>query len=168
MAHVFVVIEGRELWVNLFLEDLLKRRYSYPMMNGMTGYIEPNPREIRLFDITIPEASVPQLMSDLAPFSKNTSLLRGKAYFLRKLVLMFGKLKPVDEELYPFEWKSKIGKKLAMFLFKKGIGIWKEIPYKSTYEVRHKWLNIIPIGYGEDHKEPNTGLVCSPKGGELI
>lgn len=174
MAHVFVFVEGRKVWMDLFLSDLSKRLYHYKLNNGMLGYIMPNAREIKLLDISVPEGCIPQLMGDLHPIALNTSFLRGKARLLSKVLRFLGKLKPVEKELYPLKWKSnnrilnQIKRRLAIFLFKRGIGIWEEIPYQTSGQVRHRWINIIPIGYGDDPKHSDSGLPMLPVGGELI
>ena len=54
--------------MDVFLKDLNERTYHYRMNNGMEGWIHANPREVKLFDISIPEQCVPSLLNDLAPF----------------------------------------------------------------------------------------------------
>ena len=53
MAHVFVLVEARDTWMDIFIGDLLKRRYPYTMQNGQVAFMQPNPREVKLFDISV-------------------------------------------------------------------------------------------------------------------
>lgn len=168
MAHVFVLAEGRELWMDLFLSDLLKRRYPYKMNNGMLGYIQPNPREVKLFDISVPEQCIPSLMSDLASgYANNDTKLRGVAHrisgTIRELAGLhsINTLPPIIELTF---WKKV--KKLVLMV----LGRWEEerIDYQPTHEVRCKWLNIIPMGWKEDHKNPEDTRAMLPYGSELL
>jgi len=110
MAHVFVLVEARELWMDCFLNDLLKRRYSYPTIRGGEGWVQPNPREIKLFDISVPEACVPSLMSDLAPFARERSTQsskKNKANMLAKTIQSMSGMKPIyPDEASPILWKD--------------------------------------------------------------
>jgi len=170
MAHVLVLVEGRETWMNVFLNDLLKRRYPYTMMNGQMGMIQPNPREVKLFDISIPEESISFLMEDLAPFAGShgeSSVSKTKAKLLADVLGFSAGLNPIGlNKKTRFYSLPVIGKVIDRFLryFKPA----KFKGFKPSNEVRKQWVNIMPIGWKEDPKDPNSPIVNLPKGGELI
>ena len=102
MAHVFGFAEARKTWLDVFLDDLSERRYPYTMNTGQVGWIQPNVREIKLLDVSVPEECIPQLMSDLSPFaSPNMSLASGskaKAMQLAKGLRIAGGFKSLFPE----------------------------------------------------------------------
>ncbi len=148
MAHAFVLVEGRKLWLDLFIEDLTERRYAHQMADGTLGAIQPNVREVKLLDISIPEQCLPSLMSDLAPYAKDTSRLRGLANTFANTIRKVTKLHSIYDS-YPFEpWHVSLKNYILEFLKLKKKP--KLIEYKPTFEVRHKWVNIISVGWSED------------------
>lgn len=225
MAHVFVLLEAREVWMQTFLNDLLERRYPYQMTNGNVGLIQPNPREIKLFDISLPKECIPLLMGDLAPFAhkapRTDSPLKDKAGMVAGVIREAGGLKPFNDltkavsELEEDEIKDmtvkeapivgKYYKKLSNCWFAKlpfikkkvrvlGYALVKDLPFvgeylnklvrakmrddlsmfKATEEVRHSWVNVMPIGWKEDPTDPTApkgkfwNLPHTDKGGELL
>ena len=217
MVHVFVFVEGRKTWFDLFLSDLNKRRYEYRTINGGTSFIQPNSREIHLMDISIPKDAVPQLLSDLAPFAyrmdDTVSDQKDKAEMLAKGIRVAGGFKPIYPEFdKPVFVKDiiviepnvlKLVKRIERILVlgwfvkrkrKKLWALWKdrkviEVPYigryldmafrflraekpleeyKSSGELRHKWINVMPIGIKDDWCHPESEIGGLPAGGELI
>jgi len=217
MAHVFVFVEGRQVWFDLFLNDLNKRRYEYSRVDGGTGFIQPNAREIHLMDITLPKGSIPQLMSDLSPLAyraiNTESSQKDAAEKLAKGLRVAGGFRAIYPELdepvlvrdIPLIEPSllKIVKKLEKIFIlgwfvkrkrKKLWVLWKDIKvsevpyigryldmafrflredkpieeYKSSGEVRHKWINVMPIGIKDDWHHLESELKGLPEGGELI
>ena len=172
MAHVFILAEWRKLWGDLFLNDLLKRRYPYHDMDGKIRMIQPNPREVKLFDITLPEECIPYLMKDLAPFSGNKSNslyspLKNKVGTFTRMLRVAGGLNSFT--YVPDSWVVKIplvGKGLN-----KIVKLFKTEPaldYKPTYELRKMWTNVVAIGWKKDNFDPKSTLRYLPKGGELV
>lgn len=150
MAHVLVFAEGRETWYNLFVNDLTERRYMHKMANGGLAAIQPNVREVHLLDISVPEQCIPSLMADLSPYAKDTSRFRGLANLFANLLRKTFRLHSIYDT-YPFcnePWHIRIKNYvLESFRLKPKP---KVLEYKPTFEVRHKWVNIIPVGWFED------------------
>ena len=176
MAHVFVAIEARELWMDTFLNDLLKRRYPHKLLNGRIGWTQPNPREIRMFDITVPEACIPTLMSDLAPFMQSNPGLRSPKKDFASVVVKVLRIGSGLNSFYPEKktWLVKIPK-IGKWLDRGVRIILKEKPpakeYEHSGETRHQWVNVLPIGWTTDEKDPNSKMGYLPKvegGGELV
>ena len=170
MAHVFILAEGREAWMKLFLKDLGERRYEYKMNNGNSGYVQPNAREIKLFDISIPESSISSLMADLSPFAENTSKQRGKAHLFANLLRESGNLRSIYD-IGGIPRKSRFRRFLDLgleTLHLKEPEKFEEFP--RTYALRKRWVNIIPIGWHEDRRSPSDkdGYPHLPHGSELL
>lgn len=144
MAHVFVAMEARQVWMDAFLHDLNMRRYQYTCVDGNTRMVQPNMREIRFFDCSLPEECIPLFLSDLAPFAVNDpsalhSDLKGIVGKIKNMIIKFVGLKPLNLD-----------------------GI------KASGQCRHAWVNIIPFGWKEDNKDAITDMGYFPKGGELV
>jgi len=156
MAHVFVLAEARECWMNAFIIDLTERRYQFRMANGKLGFIQPNIREVKLFDISVPEQCVPSLMADLSPFAKDTSRLRGLANLFAKLLRKVVRLRDIYDTYH--SPKEGYFTKLKNYIFE-SLKL-KEKPkqeeYQPTFEIRKRWVNIIPIGWAEDKFVPDA------------
>jgi len=127
MAHLFVIVEGREVWMKKFLSDLTNRRYPMKTKRGIVHF-EPNVREVKLLDISVPEDSLPYLLRDLAPFIDSNSPIKRKVKWLARLLrLLFG-VKPV-------------------------VGC-----YEPSEEVRGDWINKVVIGWKKDKFDSRTGM----------
>ena len=173
MAHVFVLVEAREHYMDLFIQDMTERRYPSKRLDGQWSGVQPNLREIKLFDISVPEETIPYLMSDLAPYAtpeKNAldSPMKKLATFLMKGVREFAGLYPIYPEP-DTKWKKIpiVGK----FLNKVARTFSKWEPkeeYKASGEVRHQWVNVMPVGWKEDQKDPKSTMFWLPTGGELV
>ena len=166
MAHVFLLVEGRELWMDIFLNDLLKKRYFYKRGDGQSGYIQPNPREIKIFDVSLNEQCIPALMNDLTPFANNTTKLRGKAHILSETLRNVAGLHSIYD-LPPFPDKKTALKNRILELFRLKKAEVKD-EYKPTFDVRKRWVNIIPVGWAEDKKVGSAERPLYPVGGELV
>jgi len=138
MAHLFFFAEARKTWMNIFTGDLTKRRYPYKTVGGYQAYIQPNVREIKFFDVSIPEQCLPKLMEDLSPITKNPSNLKGIGWLFAGFLKRFFKLNPINKT------------------------------YTPSNQVRKKWLNIVIVGWAKDKYEPWTKIPSLPEGGELI
>jgi len=111
MVHLFVFAEGREPYMSNFIGDLKKRSYSYNRTDGGMGWLQCNPREIKLLDISVPKEALPTLLSDLSPFAyraKNTvSDQKDKAALLAKTLRLAGNMKAIYPEFdEPVKWKE--------------------------------------------------------------
>ncbi len=172
MAHAIIGLEGRELWLDIFLADLLKRRYPYHDMDGLTRMIQPNPREIKFFDISLPKECIPFLMKDIAPYVANSSNslyspLKNKVGVVARVARLIGGLKPFQP--IPDSWVVKIPV-VGKFL-NKIVMLFKTEPvldYETSGELRHQWVNVMPIGWKEDNYDPTSTMRYLPKGGELV
>lgn len=172
MAHVFVGVEWRKVWGDLFLADLLKRRYPYKDMDGLTRMVQPNPREIKFYNISLPKECIPYLMRDIAPYAGNSpaslySPLKNKAGTIARVARLIGGLKPFKP--IPDSWVVRIPF-VGKFL-NKIVKLFKTEPaldYKASGEVRHQWINVMPIGWKEDNYDPSSDMRYLPKGGELV
>lgn len=174
MAHVFAFVEGRKTWFDLFLNDLNKRRYEYSCIDGNRRFIQPNAREIHLMNISVPKDAVPQLLSDLSPFAyravNTVSEQKDAAAKLAKALRVMGGFRAIYPEFdKPTKWVKVpfVGKyldKVARF-FREDKPFEE---YKPSGELRHKWINVIPIGIKDDWCHPESEVKGLPKGGELI
>ena len=106
-------------------------------------------REIHLLDITVPEQNLPELLSDLAPYTYNTTqdkksmkvFLKKTAWIAKKLISAFG-----------------------------GIKLNEIPPAKESGFIRRRALNIQPLFSFEDKVCYDGGLILPSKdgGGELL
>lgn len=142
MAHVFVGVEARKIWMDRFRTDLERRRYPYESIKGGTSFVQPNVREVKLFDITLPEDCMPYLMQDLQPVMLPAS---GKKKLILKIVRLFTRL---------------IGRFTG---FRTVTG-----DFEPSGQVQAHWINKIVLGWMKDDFEPHTKRNMLPKGGELI
>ena len=183
MAHVFVLAEARKVWMDLFIKDLTDRRYAANSMGGGCGNYQPNIREVKLFDISVPEQNIPQLLSDLAPFARERSTkspAKRQANMIARAIRLMAGFHPIYEAEEPVDTRwikvPKIGK-----LLNKIANIFIEPKlveeYHSSGEIRRAWANVIPIGWKEDPAEPIEEGKNSPyfnmlpktkRGGELL
>jgi len=173
MGHVFVLVEARQRHMDNFLNDLGERRYIYKTINGSLMWCQPNPRELKLFDMTVPEQCVPALLSDLAPFiSSNPGLRSPKKDFVNqvaKVLRIAIGLKPIYYEpetiLVKVPMIGKFLDKVARIFMKPKPPI-KE--YEPSGAIRHQWINIIPLGIADDEHDVKTTMPFIPEGGELV
>lgn len=148
MAHVLTLVEGPDIWYKIFLYDLENRQYTYKGTHNQIGIIGPNIREIHILDISVPEQNLEDLLSDLAPFTYDSSKQKKSAVFMRKAIWLMGKLSS----------------------FFKGVKL-KKIPgVEPSENVRRKALNIMPLFWFEDNVCYDGGLILPQKdgGGELL
>lgn len=130
MAHVPILAEGRSTWLELMLWDFRHRSYPYITKKGQAMYCQLNPREIRLYDFSLPEDCIPMLLDDLAPYADSKSFLQGRANLLAKGLRIAG-----------------------------GLNDFKYKPVPSR-QIRKQWVNVIPIGWKrdkEDWEQPDQG-----------
>lgn len=140
MAHTLIVVEGRKMWMDAFIDDLTERRYHWvtKATDKKTGkkkplVIEtmPNVREVKLLDISLPESAIPYLLDDLAPFWNESdtekSFLKSKAVWIANLFRLFAGLRRINYDPTP------------------------------SGEVRNKFINVVPIGWREDRFEDEKG-----------
>jgi len=171
MAHVFVLVEARKLWMDIFLGDLTKRRYPYPMMNGKMGLMQPNIREVKLLDISVPEASMPYLLSDLSPFIDSSSASKKHAALMGKMLRILGRLKPIYPTLRTKYYRVRVIGKALDFIIRLFRPI-KHKRYRPSGDIRNKWVNVMVLGWREDPKDPRPQTKAAwpfiPKGGELV
>lgn len=95
MAHVFVLAEARPLWMNLMLHDLEHRWYPHRTKQGSTSVCQCNPREVKLFNFSLPEDCIPMLLDDLAPYTDDKSFMQGRAALAAKSLRALMGLKPI-------------------------------------------------------------------------
>lgn len=167
MAHILVLCEARKVWKDAFIQDLTERRYPYEMMDGGLGSIQPQVREVQLLDIVVPETSIPYVMADLSPFVDLNSPSKRMAWLAGKLIRTIGRLKPIYSIPRTKYSKIKFIGPLINYIYV----FWKKIEpekYKPTEEVRARWVNIMPLGWFADKKDPNSTNRLLPKGGEWI
>jgi len=167
MAHVLCLAEARKIWKDAFLQDLSERRYPYEQMTGELGLIQPQVRELMILDVVVPETSISFLMADLSPFIDLNSPSKRKAWLAGTLIRSIAGLKPIYS--IPRTKYSKI--KYIGPLINLIYVFWKKIEpekYKPTEAVRANWVNIMPLGWFEDKKDPNSTNTRLPKGGEWL
>ena len=82
MVHYFVMMEGQRKYQEEFVSWLTSRQHvtQLPNMPGLA--VQPNIREVRLYDISVFESCIGQLLQDLAPFNSGDDGLKG---WLKKL-----------------------------------------------------------------------------------
>lgn len=76
MTHHFVLMESQPKYLNQFVQYLLSRQYptTYP---NHPGYLStPNVKEVKLFDIVVPESCSSALLTDLAPYNQGDALIK--------------------------------------------------------------------------------------------
>ena len=62
--EIWLLAETRQIWFDKFVSDLENRRYGY-VKDGKAANASPIVKEIKLFDISIPDETMPRLLDDL-------------------------------------------------------------------------------------------------------
>ena len=141
MAHVRCLVSARKAWMDLFISDLTRRTYPYTCVNGQKSSMQVNVRDWKLLDISLPEECIPYLMADLSPCLDTLSPDKKKGYFLAKLIRIVTGMKPLNHKVKP------------------------------SGQIRHHFVNILPVGWSEDKVDPlceRPFLPLKNGGGELI
>ncbi len=90
VVHFLVVMEAQRKWIGAYLTWLSSRRYPTTFPNHPQQLAPAIIREIRFYDISVPNGSVNNLLGGLAPYNVPDSYLGKKFNFwaniLRKLL----------------------------------------------------------------------------------
>ena len=110
IVHCFVLMESQRKYLDDYTTWLLDRKYptTFPNQSGLI--MQPNVREVRLYDISIPEGSFNFLLSDLSPYNQGAGNIKGKLQFGTKLMQKALGLSPVQpSKTNPLgDWRSYI------------------------------------------------------------
>ncbi|HUU77487.1 MAG TPA: hypothetical protein VMX55_04025 [candidate division Zixibacteria bacterium] len=87
MAHVFVMMEGQRKYLTEFENYLMSKEYMSQLPNQPGMKLQPNVREVKLYDISVFESNLGQLYEDLAPFNSIDHGIKGHL----QRILKFGR-----------------------------------------------------------------------------
>jgi len=96
IVHFFVMSESQRKYLDdYFYGWLSNRKYPTSFPANPKAMVRPRVREIRFYDISIPECNKSFLLTDLAPFNLGGGELTRKLNFLFSIVRKVFGLKPV-------------------------------------------------------------------------